>query len=106
MLNAIGQDRAWLRLRLVGTASNRDAYGARIAILRRDLPPLWRRVHTDGSYLSAGDPRVLVGLGGADEVEGVGVVWPSGRREWFAVPGKRQDVLLTEGAGQDWKSHP
>jgi len=39
---------------------------------------LRRRARTDGSYLSANDPRVLVGLGNATRVEVVRVRWPDG----------------------------
>jgi hypothetical protein len=55
-------------------------------------------VHTDGSYASAGDPRVLVGLGPATAPVTVRVVWPQGMTEefrtlaidryWVIEPGK------------------
>jgi hypothetical protein len=53
--------------------------GARVEIIRRNLPTRWRRVHTDGSYASANDPRVLVGLGDSTERPNVRVHWPDGR---------------------------
>jgi enediyne biosynthesis protein E4 len=34
-----------------------------VEVRRSGAPALWRRSHTDGSYASASDPRVLVGLG-------------------------------------------
>ena len=49
---------------------------------------LRRRVRTDGSYLSANDPRVLVGLGTTVNVEAVRVRWPDGTVE------ERKDILL------------
>ena len=55
--------------------------GARVGVFRDDGPPLWRRARADGSYASANDPRVLVGLGQADAVPRVRVVWPIGREE-------------------------
>lgn len=103
MLNQRGSHASWLRLKLVGVESNRDAYGARVAVLRHDRPPLWRRVHTDGSYLSAGDPRILVGLGEDSGATGVGVIWPSGKREIFAAPEVGQEGILVEGEGADWQ---
>jgi hypothetical protein len=42
---------------------------------------LWRRSHTDGSYASARDPRVLVGLGDASGPVKVKIIWPDGRTE-------------------------
>ena len=40
--------------------------GARVSISRGTGPTLWRRARSDGSYASANDPRVLVGLGAVD----------------------------------------
>ena len=42
---------------------NRFGFGARIGVERAGRPTVWRRVRTDGSYLSASDARVHVGLG-------------------------------------------
>jgi hypothetical protein len=62
--------------------------------------PLLRRAHVDGSYLSASDPRVLVGLGAASGPANVEVLWPSGRRErWKGVlPGRY--TALREGEAE------
>ena len=43
------------RRRAAGFAGNRFGLGARVGIERAGKPMLWRRVHTDGSYLSASD---------------------------------------------------
>ena len=60
-----------------------------------------RRVRADGSYASAHDPRVLVGLGAeAAEALAVQVTWPSGRtEEWPDVP-VGSYTTLTEGGGR------
>jgi hypothetical protein len=89
----------WLEVRLQGVNSNRDGIGARVAVLRPGQRPLWRRVHTDGSYLSASDVRVHFGLGDrpADRVL---VEWPDGLKEtWDRVPGDSL-VTLREGTGK------
>ncbi|HUF79055.1 MAG TPA: VCBS repeat-containing protein, partial [Thermoanaerobaculia bacterium] len=49
LLNRVGQDRPWVGLRLVGRDGKRDMLGARVGLFRKGAPPLWRRVHTDGS---------------------------------------------------------
>jgi hypothetical protein len=57
--------------------------GAQVEIVIDDKRILRRRVRTDGSYLSANDPRVLVGLGAATRVKGVRVRWPDSTvEEW------------------------
>jgi hypothetical protein len=79
LLNARGQAANWLGLRLVTGEPGRDAYGARVALLREDQPPLWRRVRADGSYASSNDPRVLFGLGRSGSgARAVRVIWPDG----------------------------
>ncbi len=76
----------WLGLRLVG-AGGRDMLGARVAVARPGLPTLWRRARSDGSYASANDPRVLVGLGDSAAAPAVTVRWPDGGVErWPALP--------------------
>ena len=46
-----------------------------------------------GSYLSASDRRLLVGLGSADRAERVTVLWPSGRKQEFKGLENRDKVL-------------
>jgi enediyne biosynthesis protein E4 len=69
----------WLGLELVGTRSNRSAIGALIAVSAGGRI-LHRQVKGGGSYLSANDPRILVGVGAADRVDEVLIRWPSGMR--------------------------
>ena len=100
LVNEVGQENPWLGLRLVSAAGPRDAPGARVGVFRDAGPVLWRRARSDGSYASASDPRVVVGLGEAEAVTGVRVEWPSGRVEdWNDVP-VRSWTTLTEGTGQ------
>ena len=78
--------------------------GARVGVFRGEGPVLWRRARADGSYASASDPRVVVGLGAAGRVTAVRVAWPSGRiEEWTDVP-VGQWTTLTEGTGQPVRS--
>jgi hypothetical protein len=57
-------------------------------------------VRADGSYASANDPRVLVGLGDASKIPGVCVHWPSGKVEDFAGIELGRYTTLHEGQGQ------
>ena len=100
LINEVGRRNRWIGLRLVGGAGGRDMPGVRVGVFRGDGPPLWRRARADGSYASANDPRVLVGLGRAAAVRRVRVVWPSGREEdWTDLPVDRW-LTLEEGAGE------
>jgi hypothetical protein len=68
----------WLGLQLVGGGkSNRMAIGARVT-LSSALGHQLREIRTDGSYLSAHDPRAQFGLGTDAAVQEVKVRWPDG----------------------------
>ena len=98
--NEVGQQQSWLGLRLLGPEARRDMLGARVALLRTGAPTLWRRVHTDGSYSSAHDARVLLGLGEATAYDAVRVYWPNGSVEtWNGLEVNRYHTLV-EGQGK------
>ena len=108
LINRVHNDNHWLGLRLVGTpararvgtrSSGRDMLGARVEVIRPGATPLVRRARADGSYASANDPRVLVGLGTRAEAPLVRVRWPGGHsEEWPGVAIDRW-TTLTEGSG-------
>jgi hypothetical protein len=101
LINQAGHRRDWIGLRLVGGAAPRDRLGARVAVAGSDGIVRRRRVRVDGSYASAHDPRVLMGLGDeAAEALAVQVTWPDGRTEtWSAVPVGRYSTLV-QGEGE------
>jgi hypothetical protein len=100
LVNAMESRPPWIGLRLAGTKAERDMLGARVEVRRKGAPALWRRVATDGSYASASDPRVLVGLGEAPEVTEVRVFWPDGLVESFPPPSARAYTTLVRGTGK------
>jgi hypothetical protein len=95
LLNQLGNRNRWIGLRVVDRGG-RDALGAQVDIVVKKDQVLRRRVRTDGSYLSANDPRVLVGLGKATEVEAVRVRWPDGSVREFKAPLGRYTSLTKE----------
>jgi class 3 adenylate cyclase len=102
LLNEVGSRGHWLKVRLSGTQDNAEGQGARVAVLRRGVPALWRRAHTDGSYLSASDVRVHFGLGTSPEFERVLASWPSGRTESWSGLAADRTVELKQGTGKPW----
>ena len=77
LLNQSGNHNHWLGLRLIGK-SGQDMVGALVEMVVTKTQTLRRRARTDGSYLSANDPRVLVGLGNTTSVAVLRVRWPDG----------------------------
>ncbi|MHB8522446.1 MAG: CRTAC1 family protein [Limisphaerales bacterium] len=67
----------WLRFKLTGTRSNRDAIGAWVQV-RVGNQVMSRQVMPTRSYLSQSELPVTFGLGEADHVEEVVVTWPGG----------------------------
>jgi hypothetical protein len=67
----------WIRLKLVGTKSNRDAIGAWIKA-RVGGRQLSRQVMPTRSYLSQSELPVTIGLGKAESPDSVEIIWPSG----------------------------
>ncbi len=98
ILNKVGSANPWLGLRLI--TGKRDAYGARLEVKRAGLPTIWRRVHADGSYLSASDPRLLIGLGKTPKIDQLKVHWLDGSVEEFTPPPLRQYGTLVQGTGR------
>jgi hypothetical protein len=99
LLNQSPPGAHWLGVRLEQPSANRFAFGAWVEIQRPDNRRQWRRVRTDGSYLSASDVRVHVGLGDTAAVSAVVVQWPDGSRERFTGVTPDRVVTLRRGAG-------
>jgi hypothetical protein len=84
LLNQVGNGRHWVGLRVIDRG--RDALGARITITTWTGRRLWRRARSDGSYASANDPRIVVGLDDAAGPVTVRIQWVDGTvEEWSGV---------------------
>ena len=80
----------WLRIKLVGTKSNRDAIGAWVK-MRVGNQTLTRQIMAARSYLSQSELPVTFGLGSASRVDEVTIAWPGGALQ--RVEGLRLDAL-------------
>jgi hypothetical protein len=87
-----------LRLKLVGTRSNRDAIGATVRIFHGGITQS-RMVRSGSSYLSQSELPLTFGVGPLDRVDRVVITWPSGRTDEFrnVACGKAYDCV--EGKG-------
>jgi enediyne biosynthesis protein E4 len=91
-----------IRIRLVGTASNRDGIGALVRLYNRRETQS-RLVHSGSSYLSQSELPVTFGVGKADKIERITINWPSGRTEEFKnlLAGKTYQVIESKGLTED-----
>ena len=95
----------WINLKLAGTRSNRDAYGARVEIVAGGLKQI-DEVRANSSYLSASDARLHFGLGSATRVDQVVIRWPSGVVEKLASLPVDRETVIREGAGEAMPIQP
>ncbi len=87
-----------IRLRLVGTQSNRDAIGAMVRAEYSGGHKTSRTVKSGGSYLSQSELPLTFGLGRAESVDRIVVRWPSGRLEEHRnVRAGRYDCIEAKG---------
>ena len=86
----------WLGIKLVGSKSNRDGIGARVAVTDNAGRRQIFDVSTAGSYLSSSDPRVIAGLGSATSVQKIEVRWPSGIVQTVAAPAIDRYLTVNE----------
>jgi hypothetical protein len=87
-----GQKNHWLTIKLVGTKSNRDGYGAHLEAVAGNLRQSVDATSEDG-YLSQGDPRPHFGLGQHTQVDSLTIRWPSGTVQ--TLENVRADQILT-----------
>ncbi|MFZ0807972.1 MAG: CRTAC1 family protein [Candidatus Sulfotelmatobacter sp.] len=99
--NKVGSHNHWLGVRLVGRKANRDAVGARLTYQARDLKRERMKVG-GGSFLSAHDPRIVLGIGKRSKIDWLEVKWPSpsGAVERFTNLPIDRYITLIEGAGK------
>jgi enediyne biosynthesis protein E4 len=70
----------FLRLKLTGTKSNRDAIGARVTLKGKDR--IWQtQVMPTRSYLSQSELAVTIGFGDSNPPATLEIRWPSGRNQ-------------------------
>jgi enediyne biosynthesis protein E4 len=86
----------WLKVKCVGTKSNRSAIGARVICSTPDGVRRIDEVRSGGSYLSQNDLRLHFGLG-ANQKADLEVRWPSGKVEHRKDVPSNQVVTLVEG---------
>jgi enediyne biosynthesis protein E4 len=88
----------WLKLKLIGTKSNRSAIGARVR-LRTGAHLQTQEVTSQSSYYSHNDLRLHFGLGSHQVVERIEILWPGGQTEVLKEVAANQIVTIKEGAG-------
>ena len=94
LINQAAAKHHWLGLSIDG---NGGAFfdGTKVVVHLKDGQKRHRRFRRDGSYLSANDPRLVIGLGVAGEPTRVEVFWPDGQTSVLDHPEKDRYLALT-----------
>jgi enediyne biosynthesis protein E4 len=98
--NDNGNQNDMLRVKTVGTRSNRDGIGARVTIKTKGISQM-RMVKSGSSYLSQSEMPLTFGLG---QPEGgktltLQIVWPSGKTDSMTGIKPNQSITVQEGKG-------
>jgi hypothetical protein len=87
----------WLKVKLIGTKSNRSAIGARV-VVHYGVKKQVQEVLSQSSFYSSNDPRLHFGLGTETNAD-VEIRWPSGLQEKLRAVSADQLIVVKEGAG-------
>ena len=85
-----------IRIRTVGTRSNRDGIGAEVHV-RSDVGENWQTVHSGSSYCSQSELTLTFGLGNGTEASSVEIIWPSGQHDGLKNLRANSTYTIEEG---------
>jgi hypothetical protein len=87
----------WIKVKLIGSKSNRSGIGARVVAKYGNLVHA-QEVLSQSSFYSCNDPRLHFGLGAYESVD-LEVLWPSGQKQGFEKISSGQLVTIREAEG-------
>jgi len=96
-----GNQNDMLRVKTVGTRSNRDGIGAKVTVTTSNGKRLFGMVKTGSSYLSQSELPLTFGLGKAEDGKTVSleITWPSGHKDAIPDIKPNQFITVREGKG-------
>ncbi len=85
-----------IRIRTVGTRSNKDGIGAEVHV-NSAAGENWQTVHSGSSYLSQSELTLTFGLGQGTEATSVEITWPSGQHDTLRNLKANSTYTIEEG---------
>jgi len=95
--NDVQPANTWLKVKLVGSQSNRSGIGSRVMV-KTATSMQTQELLSQSSFLSCNDPRLHFGLGASTKAE-VRVRWPNGALETLGSVPVNQLITIKEGQG-------
>jgi len=87
-----------VRVKLVGTKSNRDGIGAVVHVTSSGAKQ-WQMLRSGSSYLSQSELVLTFGLGASTKADAIEIRWPSGQVDKLAGVTADQTLTVQEGKG-------
>jgi len=87
-----------LRIKLVGTKSNRDGIGTVVHVTAGN-DKQWKMLRSGSSYLSQSELVLTFGLGSHTKSDAIEIQWPSGQVDKLSDVNAGQTVTVQEGKG-------
>lgn len=97
LINELPKDNHWINIKLQGTQSNRAGIGARVEVTANGKTQI-NEVRAGSSYQSHYDLRLHYGLGKADTIDVISVIWPGNQVDTFKNVKTDRFILLKEGS--------
>ena len=97
--NNVGQNNHFIRMTLEGTTSGKDAFAAIVRM--KTSQGIQTRIKSGGEgFLAQHDPRLLFGLGKAEQAEWMEITWPSGKVQRLGPVPAGVSVKVVEGVDE------
>jgi len=94
-LNQTASSYHWIKIAVIGTESNRDGIGARVSVTANGNTYINETTSSSG-YASQNSRTLHFGLGTADEIDEIKVLWPSGIIDTIYNVSTNQKIVITE----------
>jgi enediyne biosynthesis protein E4 len=94
-----GNQNNLIRIKVVGTISNRNAIGAKITVTLAGEAKLFGMVRSGSSYASQSELPVIFGLGKAEKAQSIEIAWPNGNKQTLTDIAANQEIVIEEGKG-------
>ena len=90
----------WVRFRLIGKETNRDAVGAQIIVETSKGGRQVRTVRGGSGFLSKEPNALHFGLGQADTIERAEIRWPDGKTQTISIASVNRQYDVTESSAE------
>lgn len=93
--NEGGNRNNWIKLKLIGTKSNRSGIGAKITVQSKSGTQI-RTLKSGASYCSQSELAAIFGIGADSQIDSIKIQWPSGTTDQLVNIKPNQSLTITQ----------